>query len=122
MHLADSFDCRWAARAYSQQEEHELFYQSNRFFQPQKENTMPQHVVENLTVAQQSKNLTEKDLDATVTAFNELDFQPVVTAGAAAAQRGAPAQGRVIALRRVGKKLVATVETAHASLADSLRN
>ena len=83
---------------------------------------MPQHVVENLTVAQQGKDLTEKDLDATVTAFNELDFQPVVTAGAATEQRGAPAHGRVIALRRVGKKLVATVETAHAGIADALRN
>jgi hypothetical protein len=35
---------------------------------------------------------------------------------------GAPAHGHVIALRRVGKKLVATVETAHASIAHALRN
>ena len=83
---------------------------------------MPQHVVENLTVAKQSKDLTEKDLDAAVDAFNELDFRPVVTADTAEKKRGAPAHGRVIALRRVGKKLVATVETAHTSIADALRN
>jgi len=80
------------------------------------------HIVENVTVGKASSGLSEAEQDDTVSAFNALDYRPALTAGAATGQAGSPALGWVTALRRVGNRLVATVETAHASIAAALRS
>lgn len=79
------------------------------------------HVVENVIVAKSSDKLTEPELDAVVTAFNTLDYRPQVSVGTESGP-GTPAFGEITALRRVGNRLLATVETAHESVARALRS